>query len=782
MSARPPKLSPEETSGTSSLRRTLQRVERLRPSRDDVVDGAFTAVLAGLALFGLHTSFSGWTFLVVGIVGCLLGIVTAHVARVLDAPLILLFAGTFLMLFLLGPVLALRSTPVPSTLADLLHQLLFGWKDLLTTLPPVDGRGPLLVLPYALGLAAGTIAQSLATRSRREWPPPLVLVCLLCVTILIGSEEPPSLVFQGVVFAVLSILWLSLRGSRNLEPIANGSGRWWRLSAGAAVVVLAALVAVPLGADALASGSPRVVLRDRVQPPFDVGKYPSPLAGFRRYTKPNSPQTRTSRLYDKDLFTVSDAPPGALLRIATLDAYDDRTWGAANSGGSPGQVDDTFQRVSSTIDNPLASGGPTTSMHVTVGEGYEGVWLPTVGAVTGVRFDKDVDPQASEMWRYNLATSTAVVPTGLVPGDGYTMTAGVPSSALSPGDGAYGDVTVQVPEGFESQASDWGQTGGADPLKQVMAIAAHLHDEGGYTDGEAPFQRYTAGHYVGRLAQFVGGDQIAGDDEQFAATMALLANQVGVPARVVLGAKIPDNGVVRGKDVHAWVELRVADGTWRTLPTDQFMDRNHPPDPHPPQIDAKYSGAVVPPPAPVPPASTVADPADGELDQKVTRRHGDDGSGTGLPGWLRAALLSVGLPTLVVGLVCGGIVLLKSRRRRRRRTSAAPTRQISGGWTEVLDRARDLGVDLPGSTATRSEQADALAVGDAHVLARAADDHVFGPGQPSPQAVSAYWHAVDVLCAELGRRVGLLRRLVAAVNPATLLPRRGAASHGGAGL
>ena len=68
-----------------------------------------------------------------------------------------------------------------------------------------------------------------------------------------------------------------------------------------------------------------------------------------------------------------------------------------------------------------------------------------------------------------------------------------------------------------------------------------------------------------------------GNDEQYAAAMALMANRLRVPARVVVGAVVPANGVVKGKDVEAWVELRAADGTWQTLETDRFMSRRPPP-------------------------------------------------------------------------------------------------------------------------------------------------------------------------------------------------------------
>ena len=58
--------------------------------------------------------------------------------------------------------------------------------------------------------------------------------------------------------------------------------------------------------------------------------------------------------------------------------------------------------------------------------------------------------------------------------------------------------------------------------------------------------------------------------------MALAATRLGVPARVVVGAVVPEGGVVQGRDVEAWVELRVDDGTWRTLPTERFTSATPP--------------------------------------------------------------------------------------------------------------------------------------------------------------------------------------------------------------
>ena len=94
-----------------------------------------------------------------------------------------------LAFFLLGGPLCLRAAgavaPTPRTLGLLTDQLVLGWKDLLTTLPPVDGDGPLLVLPWALGLAAGTLGAVLAGVSRRAGAG-----CARCSRSLVAAAPP----------------------------------------------------------------------------------------------------------------------------------------------------------------------------------------------------------------------------------------------------------------------------------------------------------------------------------------------------------------------------------------------------------------------------------------------------------------------------------------------------------------------------------------------------------------------------------------------------------------
>ena len=192
------------------------------------------------------------------------------------------------------------------------------------------------------------------------------------------------------------------------------------------------------------------------------------------------------------------------------------------------------------------------------------------------------------------------------PGDVYTFTAVSPADELTPETATSGNVGEAADAaGFlDTQAVQWSE-GERQPMRRVLAIARHLKSEGKYSDGVIESEKiYHAGHNRYRLTDDTGGVNspfVVGNDEQYAAWMALLANRIGVPARVVFGAVVPDGGVVTGADVHAWVELQVADGTWRTLPTELFMDDDRPAEQQTTR-QQQLSGSVVPPPAPDPAA------------------------------------------------------------------------------------------------------------------------------------------------------------------------------------
>ncbi|WP_148611349.1 DUF3488 and transglutaminase-like domain-containing protein [Nocardioides rubriscoriae] len=736
---------------------------RWRPTRAALVDAAFLLVLCAVALVGLSTTFTGVAYLVVSLGGVAVGLLLTGLVRALRWPGIAAVTVALPLWFGLGVLLS------GDSLGAVADQVVGGWKQLLTTLPPVAGSGLVLVLPWTLGLAAGLLgALTCGLRSGpallRSAVALLAPVLLLATVILLGVTRPQSLWLQGVVFAVVAVGWVAVREHRGQRPVeGSATSRVRRTAVGAVLVGSAGLLALPVASVALGSGDDgRVVLRTQVQPPFDIGQYPSPLASFRRYVKEPAPAS-PENLYDKTLLTLDGAPAGSRLRIAALDLYDGIVWGAAEAI-DPTTTDDAFQRVSSTIDNP--ADGERVDVRVTVGEGYDAAWLPTIGALQTMEFDEGDVAAKQESWRYDLASRTAVVPTGVHPGDVYDFSA-VRSDDLArptdPPSDAVNDNAFAA-SFLDTQAVQW-SAGASEPMERVFAIADYLKTQGKYSDGVLQAEKiYHPGHHEKRLGdEFANTPIPVGNDEQYAAIMALLANKVGVPARVVMGAVVPADGVVRGRDVSAWVELQVADGSWRTLPTETFMDDDRPAE-QPPVTQQQMSGTVVPPPAPIPPPSTLAEQNDDELQaRKVTRDDDGDAPG-GAPGWWRWVALGVGLPVLLVGLVVGTIVGLKAWRRRRRRAAARASARVVGGWRELVDHARDLGQHVPvGAGLTRRQQAPHVATPGAVDLARTADTLVFGPTDPDDAVAAEFWAMVDDERRAMTHAVPARRRLRALV-------------------
>jgi len=775
--------SPSSTTAT----RTRVRSHRLLPDPQAWTDIGFTLLLTAIALSAFGSSFTGSTYLVVGMLGALVAVLATHLTRAAGWPFISAVVVCVVVFFLLGGPLCLRSLgdsavlPSGSTLARVADQAVFGWKDLLTTLPPIDGDGPLLVLPWLAGMVAGLVGLGLSgLKVRRVWLhamlPVVGVTAVLAVAIVLGVRRPESLPLQGAAFAGLALTWLALRARRMSATVQGGSTSWIRVAGSAAMLVAAAALALPASA-LIAEDDGRVVARNFVEPPFDIGRYPSPLAGFRTYVDPKGRPDSTN-VYDKTLMDVTGVEPGTRIRFATMDRYDGMVWGATDNA-LPEEADDSFQRVSSTIDNPVE--GEEVDVTVTLGEGFSGVWLPTVGALESMEFETADARSKAEVFRYNLATSTGVVPTGLQPGDRYSFTAVRPDDSLTPTTTASDELSPLPPETafIQGPAEKWTEKAASDPMSRVFAAAEHLRTEGRYSDGIGRTERvYVAGHSVWRLSdEFVNAPQIVGNDEQYAATMALIAGDIGVPARVVLGAEVPEGGRVTGKDVSAWVELRAADGSWRTLPTDAFMSTTPPAD-QIPETNTPMSGTVIPPPNPIPPPSDAGEQSDADLkERKATRKkkeaEEEGGLLPGVPGWLGVVVTYVGGPLLLLALLLGAVVGLKVWRRHRRRSADSASARFVGAWRELVDHARDLGQVVPlGPTVTRREQSRGIVSEQAPTLARRADSSVFGPSVPERGAATTYWEAVDAERRAMSHGVGRRQRLRAAISLRSFRPGR----------
>ncbi|EWT06416.1 hypothetical protein N864_21670, partial [Intrasporangium chromatireducens Q5-1] len=792
-------------------------VAQLRPGAPQLVDAGFTVVLVVLALIGFRTTYFGLGWLWVGLAGLVIGLVVAHVGATFRWPGLLTGVAVAAAYLLLAGPIAVREDliggvlPSMTTFRTLVHSAVPGWKELLTALPPVDSEGPYMALPFLFGLVGAALTYGVA----RRWPGALLAlvapIALLVASITLGTLTPASYALQGAAFALAAIGWAALRSNRNRPALQNGAGRATRSVTTAVLLGLATAGGFLLGPHLPgADDGNRTVLRTGLVPPADVSRYPSPLAGFRQYTKPNP-----AELWDRTLLTVQGLPPGTPLRFATLDSYDGMVWGAGNyANEGDGDQGSSFRKVGSHIATPDATGEEVTATVSVPAGGYDQVWLPTVGDVTGIEFRGGRADQLSRDLRFNVDTNTGVLPVKLAPGDRYTITARVPAGTGSLPKQVGLDsgtlVDTQPLTFLEDRVEQWTRSAD-DPWAQVVAIAKSLQD-GAYTDGGPPgtYQNvFLPGHSLARMATFFKSTQLAGNDEQYASALALAANRLGIPARVVLGAIPQAGGAVKGKDVHAWVEVRTATGTWQPILPKQFLpDYNKQPDQVIRKSDEKKTGVQVPPPAAQNPPSVLQGPDQAQNATQLHRPQKDDDNPLNpdnWPDWLRWLIFFVGGPVLLVLLVYGVIRLAKAVRRRQRRMSGPTATRVTGGWREIIDTAHDLRIVLP-RKGTRLEQAHALEeqvtgpaaerpspVVDGAVmgaparvvdetpdpvlerrralalvpLARSADRHVFDIAEPTDEQVSAFWADVETARKRLRAQRNWWQRLRADLSLST---------------
>ncbi|QIM22416.1 hypothetical protein G7075_16870 [Phycicoccus sp. HDW14] len=771
------------------------------PDRDALVDLGFAAALCTIALVGMRTGFLGVEWVVAAGIGLVLGLLIGHLAGTLRWMALTTFLVLTATYFLLGGPVAVRDNlvggvlPTPQTFVDLATWAVTGWKKWLTLLPPVDARGPVVALPWLAGLLGGALTLGVA----RRWAGvPVVAVAplaLLAASIAFGTSQSAALLVQGVGFAAVLVAWLVVRAHRSRPPVQNGAGRGVRLATGGALVVIALLAGTFAGPTlpGTSAAERREVVRDGLVPPLDVSQFASPLPGYRRYTEPND-----AKLYDQVVLRVQGLPSGVPVRFATLDHYDGLVWGAADrsADGVP------FQQVGSRI--AATREGRSVDVEVTVPDGgYRGNWLPTVGDPTRVQFSGPrADELADALW-LNTDTETAVVFAGLLGGETYSMTAVLPEkpAAELPKelDVATGASTGVDTDFLDSRIDAWTSRAEGGAWSKLRAFATAMRTEGTYTDGGTPnsFEKvYLPGHAVSRLSRFVGSSKLAGNDEQYAATLALVGQRLGIPSRVVMGATPQAGGDVRGKDVHAWVEVRLDDGSWYPLGSQTFVpSRDKTPSEQQLKTEEQKVGAQVPPPAGVSPPSVLQGPDQAQNATDVTKRKKNPFDVTAWPLWLQVL---AGLVLLVL-LAVGYVALLRwlKRRRRRKHVGLGPVPgRAAWVWRDLVAEARSLRVAVPRGV-TRREQAHAIdaAVVEASLgagepgepvraaalpddvvsassVAAAVDAVVFGPGEGDPAATDALHGHAEAALTTMRTGVGRWTRLRSDADPRPLLVRR----------
>ena len=756
-------------------RRARSRRERLRAPFVAAATAALglTTLVAALPFWPVYESAE---FVVLALVTVLAGSVVGVAGAVLRLSSPVVLVATVAAWLLLGVPLAVPSgavqgvLPTGPGLLDLVQGTALGWKQLVTISLPVGSYEALLVPVFVLLLVVSVVATTVALRSRRPELAVLGPVVVHLAGIVLGPRDAFLPVVSSLSLLALSVgwvVWWRLRRRRAAIELlggpraarSHGHGRVAvRAVVGSVVTVAVAGAAASTAAALMPPAVDRTVARTVVEKPYDPRDDVSPLTRFRAWQQ--------DPIADDTLFTVSGLPAGQLLRLATLDTYDGVafTVGSAEVSSESG----SFERVPSVVDQS-GTRGRESDVSVVVGD-WSGVWTPTVGQLRQIDFGGPTAAERRDRFFYDDATGAAVVVGGLQEGDSYRLRSVVPPQPTTEQVAATTPGPARVPEPRSvpdelTEALDGYVSGVDGPGAQLVAAVEGLRTQGYVSHGLEGEPPSLSGHGADRLARLFTEPVMVGDAEQYAAAAALMADQLGFPARVVLGLRTSEEAqsdstgpvALRGSDVTAWIEVDTAQRGWvaldpnppvRPVPEDQVQD--------PSQVSRPES--VVQPP-PVEPQVR-----DDQAPPRTAQEEADSS-----PAWIAVVLLVAritGWSALVAGLLASpflAVAGLKLRRRRRRRRAPSPAARITGGWQEFHDAVVDHRIDTPAS-ATRGEVAASVGGARPALLARVADRAVFAPGDPPPEEAERVWTTVADLRRSLDEGLTRWERFRAAVS------------------
>ena len=657
---------------------------------------------------------------------------------------------------------------------ELLQGTALSWKQLLTITLPVGSYESLLVPAFILVLLTTVVGLSVGLRARWGELGVLAPIVLFVTAILFGASTAtwPLELSLGLLATTLGWLvwrrWYRRRASIRLlaAQALDSDGRPLETAgdttfAGFRTVMTAGLIVVIAAGGAVAATltlpptAQRHVLRTAIVKPFDPRVYASPLSGFRHYEE--------TLAANRTMLTVSGLPIGGRIRIATLDTYDGIVYSVGSSLVS--SESGSFTRVPSSFDQSSTTGSPV-SVRIVVGD-YSGVWLPTVGKFTNVTFSGQDAPELRNSFYYNNTSGTAAVIRPLQSGDSYSLTAIEPRqpsenqlAMLRPATAAVPRSAV-IPDQLSSTLDTWTRSQSA-PGARLAAMIAAMKQTGYISHGvdpELPPSR--SGHAADRITQLLTDQRMIGDQEQYAVTAALMARQLGFPARVVFGF-VPEVNTqgpteVLGKNISAWIEVDTAQHGWVTMdPTPPVRDI--------PQELPKDPTTIARPQSPVQPP--IEDPARPNTLQPPESTQDSTTKDNPLLLALLILVQVAGWVVLAAAIILApflAIVVAKLRRRMLRRRAPTAIQRISGGWQEFEDAVIDHGLELPISP-TRTEVASIVGGVQSLVLAAVADRAVFSPDQPGDEEADRVWRAVTDLRASMDDGRTRWQRIRAAIS------------------
>lgn len=755
-------------------------------------------VLATLAAWPVYDSPRA---LVVGIVGGLVGMAVAVIARMLRWGVLLAGVLVAVVYVLVAVPLAIPSalSSVPAFaggLRDAVLGVVLGWKQILTLAPPL-GEYQAVLIPFLVVVLFGAFFSTLLVLAgRRRSMFAVVVVSAMSVFGIAfgatGASSPVTLLgftlpaprewVIGVAVFLAALVFLvgaaRLRRAQALRVVAahnitrRATPVWLsirrHLLSGALLVV--ALVAGLAIAPAAAGWQDRSVLRDEIEPMIVVQRQPSPLGEYRSWF--------TAERADESVVTI-DGDPGDLerIRIATLDAYDGQDFHVA--------ADDRFTR----LPRAAAPGDGRIQLGFTVGDAYSGIWVPTPsGLAQAPSFSGSRADDLADGFHVDAGGDTAITiaetadgGAGLEPGDRYSVLVDPPGKATSLTEVQGGDSLLDADA--HPALAEWADMQelprtGAGYLELIERLRARGYLSHALLDDEAAaewiaalkakegysFAPSYAGHSTARIEELftslvdqqrrAGADATpamlvaaVGDDEQFATAAALLAQLWGLESRVVLGVRLPAAEEVpgipscdtecTGANMTAWVEVRASGGDWIAVDVTPQFSQL-------PSLITEGEQLPEHPTVPEQPHSEALDPPQAQSDSHDGEVPPEPATADALAVVLFVARV-VGLSLLTLALLLLPLIVVLTVKRLRgksRRTAADPEVRLVGAWEELADLYVDNEIPMP-VDGTRVQSALSVERPAAERLARSVDQAVFAPHPPDDADAEEAWGIVD---------------------------------------
>ena len=556
----------------------------------------------------------------------------------------------------------------------------------------------------------------------------VMLAATVTTLIFVGRGQP---LFAGVFAALLLLIPSAATGESIGWPALAGAGlllallAWLGSPSPNRTGIIAVALAIVFAGGAMAIAPPT---QDRV---WTDSPLPSPFSD----TAPDVTIALAENLRQRgssSAFTFTSTEPGPYrFTLATLSEFEQGRWQPQEELDDRGLVVSDPRSETQLKPEPSAMPAPPAALVTVSINGLLSNWLPLPQHTVRVTESEESSGFDTTQWRWTSDANTArsrdratlrghryIAEVERLDTTPLTATE-LPEDAgdlIEDADRAPADLAVylELPDGLPTAIAEVSErvagTAG-DRLAVGQALEDWFRRGGGFTyDESAPYRPGVGSDDPFEVIEAFLEDR-HGFCVHFAAAFAVMARHLGAPSRVAVGyasrATDEDATVVRGRELHAWPEIYVADTGWVTFE----------PTPGGAGVRSLNPGEVPPTPEDLPAADAGvqegSSPEDSETSVDEEAAEGESGrseTGASAESGRLGAIVAVIAALGAVALICAPAAIRHMRSRRRRRAIGRGDDPATHAWSELRDTATDLGLfePAPGQPLPRAQTPVAL--------------------------------------------------------------------------